>query len=80
MAREVTDADNVRWTCAQPYAGLEATPTDAATTELARVPGSDRVTVVCTPSGGAQSKRIELATDWETTLSDEALAQAIVSA
>jgi len=69
MPREVTDADGIRWTCAQAYAGLSEQAGDPS---AARV-GEDRYEVVCTPSGGAQTVRLELAADWETALDDEQL-------
>lgn len=37
----------------------------------------NRFHVVCTPSGGAKSVRVELPGDWEKGLSDEALLRAI---
>ena len=75
MAREVTDADGIKWTCIQAFAGLGK---DAEKTEAARVEGaSHRFHVTCTPSGGARSVRIELPGDWEKNLSDEQLLGAI---
>jgi hypothetical protein len=63
MPREVTDADGTAWTCIQAFAGLG---NNSEKTEAARVEGAgDRVNVVCTPSGGAQSVRLELPLDWE---------------
>ena len=47
--REVTDADEIKWSC------IEATAPDD---------GKGAVAVVCTPSGGAQSVRLELPRDW----------------
>jgi hypothetical protein len=42
--------------------------------EAARVDGeADAFQVVCTPSGGAQSVRIELPGDWEVSVSEEKL-------
>ena len=42
--------------------------------EAARIDGkADAFQVVCTPSGGAQSVRIELPGDWEQQTSDEEL-------
>ena len=71
MPREVTDHDGVVWTCIQAFAGLG---NDAEKREAARVDGKgDAVHVVCTPSGGAHSVRLELAGDWETGLHDEDL-------
>jgi hypothetical protein len=37
------------------------------------------VTVVCTPSGGAKSVRLELARGWETALGDEELLREVES-
>lgn len=77
MAREVTDADGITWSCIQAYAGLtDGAPKDAA----AQVDEMhDTYWVVCTPSGGARSVRLELQGDWETSYSDEALLSEISS-
>lgn len=74
MPREIQDPDGVRWTCAQAYAGLENS--DAAVS-AARVEGTDRVRVVCTPSGGSQTVELELPLDWEDAMDDEALLEQI---
>ncbi len=75
MPREVTDADGITWTCIQAFAGLGKDPEK---TEAARVEGSsNRIHVVCTPSGGAKSVRVELPGNWEKGLSDEQLVRAI---
>lgn len=76
--REVTDAHNTTWTCVQAYAGVET----AATAEAVERSTADDsgVTVVCTPSGGAQTVRLNLAPDWQENLSDEELTQAIAAA
>ena len=75
MPREVKDADGVTWSCIQAFAGLGK---DAEKTEAARVDGTrNRFHVVCTPSGGAKSVRVELPGNWEKGLSDEELLQAI---
>jgi len=57
--REVTDADAIKWSC------IEATAA-----------GDDdgAVAVVCTPSGGAQSVRLELPPDWARLPETELLA------
>jgi hypothetical protein len=75
MPREVTDAEGIVWTCAQAYAGLS---NDAEHRDAARA-GSDRYRVVCTPSGGARSVRLELPGDWEQGRSDEELLRDIES-
>jgi len=75
MPREVKDSDGITWTCIQAFAGLGQ---DAEKKEAARVDGArNRFHVVCTPSGGAKSVRVELPGDWEKGLSDEALLRAI---
>ena len=78
MAREVTDKHGITWSCIQAFAGLSK---DREKTDAARVEGSkDLVHVVCTPSGGARSVRVELALDWEESSSDRLLLDAIRSA
>ncbi|HST95102.1 MAG TPA: hypothetical protein VLJ78_10030 [Microvirga sp.] len=75
MAREITDAEGTTWSCIQAFAGLGNDPEKA---DAARVEGAgDRLQVVCTPSGGARSLRLELPEDWEKRLSDEDLLRAI---
>ena len=74
MPRDVTDAEGITWSCIQAFAGLG---NDRDKKEAARVEGSDRVHVVCTPSGGAKSVRLELPGSWETGMADDALLQAI---
>jgi hypothetical protein len=71
LPREVTDSEGIAWTCIQAFAGLGKDPDKI---EAARVDGEvDRYDVVCTPSGGAKSVRIQLPGDWETSVSDETL-------
>ncbi len=75
MPREVMDSDGITWSCIQAFAGLGKDPEK---TEAARVDGTrDTFHVVCTPSGGAKSVRVELPGNWEKGLSDEKLLQAI---
>jgi hypothetical protein len=76
VPREIQDGDGVRWSCAQAYAGLGEAGEQAA--EAARADdGSDRVRVVCTPSGGSRSVELELAPGWEDSLPDEDLLRRI---
>jgi hypothetical protein len=72
MEREVQDADGVTWKCVQAFAGLSD---KAAAKEAART-DEGRLQVVCTPSGGARSVRVELKEGWEK-LPDEKLLAAI---
>jgi hypothetical protein len=76
--REVQDPGNVTWTCVQAFSGL----TGEAAAEAAEKIESDEgtVPVVCTPSGGEQSVRIELPKDWSDRMSDEELLKAIRTA
>jgi hypothetical protein len=53
MAREVTDGEGTAWSCVEAYAGLS----EDGKSEAARVEGTDRFRVVCTPTGGAQRSR-----------------------
>lgn len=75
MPRDVTDGEGITWSCIQAFAGLGGAEEKA---EAARVDGArNRYHVVCTPSGGAKSVRVELPGNWEDGLSDEELLRAI---
>ena len=74
MPREITDEDGITWSCIQAFAGLG---NDPEKTDAARVSGSERLRVVCTPSGGAGSVRLELAEGWEEGTPDGDLLQEI---
>ena len=74
--RELTDDENVEWSCIQAYAGLgQSALADVAAAKVESDEGT--VPVVCTPSGGAQSVRLTLPRDWHESLSDEELLAAI---
>jgi hypothetical protein len=76
--REVTDQENTQWVCVQAFAGTNSQSAEAAAdlveTETGEVP------VVCTPSGGAQTVRLQLNRDWLQSYSDEQLKDAIAAA
>ena len=75
MPREIQDGEGTTWSCIQAYAGLSNNPEKQ---EAAQIEGSaDLVEVVCTPSGGAQTVRLQLPSDWENKLSDEELVSEI---
>jgi hypothetical protein len=77
MERSVTDTNGTTWTCIQAFTGLSD---HSENQDAAQVKGQgDRYWVVCTPSGGAQSVRLQLPGDWENTYSDESLLQEIQS-
>jgi len=77
MPREVTDPDGIAWSCIQAFAGLgnDAEKADAARIDAAK----DSYQVVCTPSGGAKSVRLELPGGWEDAMADDELLGAIRS-
>lgn len=76
--REVTDQHKTAWTCVQAYAGVESSAAAEATERSESAEGT--VPVVCTPSGGAQTVRLELQKDWFDNLTDEELTKAIAEA
>jgi hypothetical protein len=76
--REIQVTDGTIWACVQAYTGLNHSPENE---KAAKVEGKgNKVKVVCTPSGGAQTVRLELPQDWLEDLSDEDLESQIVSA
>ena len=61
MPREIVDANGVTWSCIQAFAGLGDSPEKE---NAAQVEGSpDSFHVVCTPTGGAKSVRLQLPGD-----------------
>lgn len=78
MPREISDKEGTSWTLIEAYAGLKQDGEEKS--DAAQVEGaSDRVHVVATPSGGAQTVRLQLASDWEERASDEQLLEEIES-
>lgn len=75
--REITDNENITWTCVQAFAGVGGKAA-AAATDLTESSGAT-VTVVCTPSGQAQTVRLELPVAWMEETSDEELRTAILA-
>ena len=76
--REVTDSENTRWTCVQAFSMTKQEVSEKA--ESISETEDGKVTVVCTPSGGAKTVRLDLDTDWEEQLTDESLTEAIGAA
>ena len=71
--REVQDDENIRWVCVQALSGVEGAEE--------RLSGRDgQVPVVCTPSGGTTSVRLELPQGWLSSVSDADLLGAIAAA
>ena len=58
--RDVTDAEQTKWSCIE---ASSARPVD----------DEEAVTVIYTPSGGAQSVRVRLAPDWAELSEDDLL-------
>jgi predicted RNase H-like nuclease (RuvC/YqgF family) len=75
IQREVTDQENIRWTCVQAFSATHEKALEKLESMAAKDNG--KITVVCTPSGGAQTVRLELDKDWEHQISDEELVEAI---
>ena len=76
MPRDVTDDEQTTWSFVQAFAGLgDSAAAQAAAERVAEADG--KVAVVATPSGGAQSVRLELDPDWESAMDDGALLAAI---
>lgn len=73
--REVTDENNITWTCVQPLSGTEEKTAEKAEEILKSENGG--IPVVCTPSGGAQSVRLALNHDWNEQISEEELLTSI---
>ena len=69
------DEQKVRWQCVQAFAGSGG-QSAAQATEIIEQNGAE-VPVVCTPSGGEQTIRLNLPQNWETEMSDAELIQAI---
>ena len=75
--REITDDENINWTCVQAFAGVSGKAAVEATNRVESAEGT--VTVVCTPSGKAQTVRLELPTAWLEETSEEELRSAILA-
>jgi hypothetical protein len=78
IQREVQDSENVTWSCVQALSGLSSEAADEAAERVES--GEGTVPVVCTPSGGEQSVRVELPKGWEEQMSDKDLLAAIAAA
>lgn len=75
--REVTDNENTTWTCVQAY-GNASKETAEKAAEIAE-DSNGHVTVVCTPSGGAQTVRLQLPKNWMDAVPDEELVKQITA-
>ncbi len=76
--RDVTDTNATTWACVQAYSSLpeEKAAKAAALSDAA----TGQVPVVCTPTGGAKSVRVELPENWQEEITDEDLLAAIAAA
>jgi hypothetical protein len=75
--RDVQDENNTRWQCMQAFAGTDSRAAEEATQKIEQQ--SNTVPVICTPSGGGQTVRLNLEKNWNERLSDDALIIAITS-
>jgi len=78
IQRKVQDSENITWSCVQALSGLSGEAADEAAERVES--GEGTVPVVCTPSGGQQSVRVELPKGWAEQMSDEGLLSAIADA
>lgn len=76
-SREIQDSQNTRWQCVQAFTGITSKTADQA--ELVSRQSDGTVEVVCTPSGGEQTVRLKLSSDWDSKLSDAELEKCIVN-
>jgi hypothetical protein len=76
--REVQDGRQTTWTLVQALSGGDGAVAQAAEQRLQDSAG--RVPVVATPSGGEQSRRLQLPVDWHDTMSDDQLRDAVQEA
>jgi hypothetical protein len=74
--RELQDSDNIIWTCIQAFSGTNG---EAAKQAAEKAANQGKVTVVCTPSGGEQTVRLELPENWVEEMSDDALMSALLA-
>jgi hypothetical protein len=77
-SREVRDTNNVAWSCVQAFSGTNGDAAKRAA-QLSKE-NSETVEVICTPSGGAQTVRLNLDQQWLEKISDDDLVTAIVAA
>jgi hypothetical protein len=75
--KEVTDKQNTKWTCVEAYSMLQPKTAEKAAALSENEAGN--VNVVCTPTGGAKTVRLELAHGWQD-MNDERLIEEIQNA
>ena len=72
-AREVRTGDGTQWQCVEAFAGVS----DNLAEKVKALENDNKVEVICTPSGGAQTIRLKLLKEWNEKLSDEQLIKEI---
>jgi hypothetical protein len=77
-AREIRDQNDLVWNCVQAFTATHGEAAEKATQLSEKNNG--KIEVICTPSGGAQTVRLELYPDWLEKLSDHDLVKAITNA
>ncbi|HYX33940.1 MAG TPA: hypothetical protein VE954_12560 [Oligoflexus sp.] len=76
--REITDRNHVIWQCTQVFSG--ANPKLAGRAACLAKEDDGSLSIVCTPSGGEQTVRLQLKEDWYDQMSDDDLRKAIENA
>jgi hypothetical protein len=72
--KEIQTGDGTKWQCVEALEGMNGNLAQKAE----QVNGeSENVVVVCTPSGGAQTVRVQLPKSWKESMTDNELAEAI---
>jgi hypothetical protein len=67
--KEVTDEDKTIWVCVQAFSGTDGEAAKEAI-KLSEE-NAESVIVVCTPSGGSASVRLQLSKDWDEEMKEE---------
>jgi hypothetical protein len=75
IQREVLDKENIRWTCVQSFTMAEGEAAERLKESVMQ--DKEKVMVVCTPSGGQKTVRVELPNDWNQVLTDDELIKEI---
>jgi hypothetical protein len=76
--KDIQDRENVTWTCVQAFSGGDSGAAQEA--EQHAIDANGNVPVVCTPSGGGQSLRLQLPVDWYEQMTETTLLAAIDAA
>lgn len=73
--REVQGSDNIKWSCVQAFTGIKGKLADEAVARMEK--DGKAVEIICTPSGGEQTVRLQLSPEWMSSMPDQDLVVAI---